>query len=174
MGTVVIAGVSPDPEIFGASLAAAINHVTGRFGPTYTTWLGIGTNDQGRTLVSATDVMDGLGLVDGGVAIEHSTTIAAVQKACYELAVLIADDPDIVTLLDGSSNIERVKAGPAEVEFHNPTSVANGTAERLPHVVQQLLAPYIPARSATVIGGYGQAGDTCLDTGEDMDLNGPF
>ena len=174
MGTVSITGVSPDSEIYGASLAAAINHVKGRFGPTYTAWLALGSDDQAKTLVSATDYMDGLGLVDDGVAIGHSTTIAAVQKACYELAVLIADDPDIVAQIDQSSNIKRVKAGTAEVEYHNPTSTRNGTAERLPHVVQQLLADYLPTGSAAVIGGYGQAGDGCLDDGEPLDMNGPF
>lgn len=163
MGTVTITGVSPDPEIYGANLAAAVTYISARFGSTYAAWLALPAappDDRGRTLVSATDYIDRLALVDtSGAAITHATAIAAVQQACFELAVLINDDPDVVAALDQSFNIKSVDAGGGVgVEFQVPTSVADGSATRLPYVIEQLLAPYLPVSSASVAGGYGGGG----------------
>lgn len=179
MGTVTITGVAPDPEIYGVSLAAAVNHVKSRFGPTYKAWLAIAADpDQAQTLVSATDAMDRLGLIDPatGAAIGHATTIVDVQKACYELAVLIFDDPDVVAQVDASSNIKAVRAGGAGVDFFVPTSTSDGSAEQLPHVIQQLLGPYLGGANGgdTVLGGYGRSGSACLDDGGDLERNGPY
>lgn len=174
MGTVTIAGVAPDPEIYGANLAAAITYITARYGPAYTAWIALSSDDKGRTLVSATSYMDRLGLVDAGVAIAHSTVLVPVISACFELAVLIADDPDLIAALDASSNIKSVDAGGAGVEFFNPTSSLDGSASTLPYVVQQLLGPYLPALTATVIGGYGQSGDCPCDDDDDLSRSGPY
>lgn len=178
MGTVTITGVSPDPEIYGANLAAASNYIGARFGDRYAAWLALATSDlKGQTLVSATDFLDRLGLVDeSGAAIGHGTVIAAVINASYEMAVLINDDPEIVELLDASSNVARVYASGAGVDFHNPTSTVDGSASLLPHVVQQLLAPYLPAADLAVIGGYSSAGDTVSSASDcyDYDRSEPY
>jgi hypothetical protein len=179
MGTVTIAGVSPDPSVYVTNLAAATNYVTGRFGTTYTAWLALVSDDKGRTLVSATDFMDRLSLKDPatGAAIAYSSTIPAINNACCELAVLIADDPDVVAQFDAGSNIKKVNAGGAGVEFFVPTSPSDGSGDKLPHVIQQLLSPYLSGNaSVAVIGGYGQAGDCDLDDvdGGDLDRNWPF
>lgn len=177
MGTVTITGVSPDPEIYGANLAAAQNYVKARFGDRYAAWLALTGDDPAKTLVSATDFLDRLGLVDeSGAAIGHGTVIANVINASYEMAVLINDDPEIVELLDASSNVARVYASGAGVDFHNPTSTVDGSASLLPHVVQQLLAPYLPAADLAVIGGYSSAGDTVSSASDchDYDRSEPY
>ena len=177
MGTVTITGVSPNPNIYGADLAAATTYITARFGSTYDAWLALATTDlKGRTLVSATDYIDRLGLKDtSGAAIPYTTSIVAVQQACFELAVLINSDPDLVTAIDASSNVKRVGAGGGvEVEYFNPTSTKDGSASTLPWIVQQLLAPYLPVPSVTVIGGYGQAGDCPCDDDDDLSRSGPY
>lgn len=178
MGTVTITGVSPDPEIYGANLAAAANYISARFGAKYDAWLGLATPDlKGKTLVSATDFLDRLGLVDEtGTAIGHGTAIEDVIAACFEMAVLINDDPDIVEQIDQASNIKKVFASGAGVEYHAPTSIADGSASKLPHVIQQLLGPYLPAADVTVIGGYGSAGDTKSSASDchDYDRSEPY
>lgn len=192
--TVSIAGVAPDPEVYGG-LAAATAYIGSRFRGAYATWRAIvDEDDKERTLVEATAYIDRLpwkGTANGaggtslqwprtgatkadGSAVDSTTVPDAIVDAVFELAAMIADDPDIVAQVDSSSNIKRVKAGSAEVEYHNATSTRNGTATKLPYVIQQLVGPYLAASSVTASGGFGQAGSSCLDDGEDFELNRPF
>ncbi len=175
MATVVISGVSPDPESF-VNVADAIEYVTAMYGTTYTAWLALATISQGRTLVAATRYMDRLGLVDdAGVALTHSTTEQPVLDACAELAVLIGDDPDIVSTFDGSSNIASVNAGTAGVAFFNPTTTKGGTATKLPYIIQQLLGPYLPSASATApIQGTNGNCSTDFDECDTYRKTGPY
>lgn len=193
--TVTIAGVSPNPEVYGG-LPAATAYIGARIGDAYETWRGLSTDDQGRTLVSATSYLDRIAwkgtattpAVGGttlqwprtgvtrsnGTAVDPNTVPVEITSATFELAALIADDPDIVSQLDSGSNIEKVNAGGAGVTFFAPTSANDGSASRLPYVVQQLIGQFTSSAGVTVIGGFGQSGNACLDDGGDFDRSEPF
>lgn len=175
MGTVTITGA--EYEIYG-TLAEATSYIGAKFGPQPAKWRGLSTDDQGRTLVEATRYLDALGLVDGGTAIGHDTTIPNVLHACYEFAVLVAADPRVLTALDSGSNVKKLDADGTSIEYFAPTSLARGTATRLPAVVQRLLADYLPGASASssaTVGGasFGTSSESWFDDCDAMDRTEP-
>lgn len=177
MATVTIAGVSPDPEVIGG-LVEATAYIGASFGPAATKWRALSTDDKGRTLVASTRYLDALGLEDeNGDAIGHDTTIANVLAATFELAMLIAADPRIQAAADTGSNVKKLDADGASIEYFRPTSVALGTASRLPSIVQKLLADYLPSTEAAAgYGGssYGTDADSSFDDCDSTDRSEPF
>lgn len=177
MSTVTIAGVSPDPEIFG-TLAGATSYIGATFSPEATKWRGLSPDDKNRCLVSGTRYLDTLGLVSAGLPIGHDTIITNVINASYEMSMAIAADPSIATAIDAGNNVRLLDASGAKIEFFRPTSAADGTATLLPVRVQKLLAPYLPATSASVSGSsgssYGVDGESTFDDCDGTDRNQPF
>lgn len=181
--SVAISGVSPDPEVYGG-LTAAGNYVGAMFAPAATSWLALSTNAKGQTLRAATLFLDrqpwegdatgqvGVdattlqwprsGVTAGGEDVDSTTVPADVVNAAFEMAVLIAADPTIISKIDQGSNISSVGAGGGvAVSFFAQSSAANGTATRLPTVVQQLVAKYLATGGPVTEGGTGVYGNTC-------------
>ena len=73
-----------------------------------------------------------------GVAVDENTIPVEVEEASYELALSFLTDATVEESTNSGSNLKRVKAGSAEVEFFKPTK---GT--RFPSKVQELLRPFI-------------------------------
>jgi len=178
-----ITGVTPSVEIY-AGLTAAIAFVGSMYDPAATKWLGLAADDQARTLTTATRFLDAqawsgdptrlvgasittlafprTGLLRDGIPVD-STTVPheIVQGACL-LAVAIATKPSVVTVADQGSNLASVNAGGGVgVTYFARTSVALGTATRLPFAVQMLVGRFLAMPGDGVEGGWGSAGKSC-------------
>lgn len=114
--------------------------------------------DDDYTTFAARDALD-LGTGDGDEAFPF-------RKACYLLAGLAAADPDVLVVDDQGSNIARVYAGGAGVDFFNPTSAKSGTATVLPGPVLALIAEYLATEDLSL-------GDSAGETGSDENPFGP-
>lgn len=159
------------------ALTDAIAYVDSRFGPNYTSWLGLEPEDQQRTLNSAVAYLDGLawqgtatgaandlGLTEwprsGIDGVSESTIPTGIMNGTYEMAVLIAADPDLPNKLDQGSNISSVQGGGGVgVSYFAQTSALLGTAPVLPVVVQRLVGRYLAIPEDD--GSLGQAGLGC-------------
>jgi hypothetical protein len=173
--TVTITGVSPDPTIYG-TLAEAVAYITAMYGDQYTAWLALSSDNRNRTLVAAARYLDRQVWIDDYDTFAKRDALAAFKTASYELAALIADDPSVISVTDQGSNIARVYAGGAGVDYFNPTSASDGSAPVLPPVIQQLLGAYLAGSTAGTGSPWGQSGacvnpmSACRDDGRD----GPF
>lgn len=159
------------------TFAAATEYLTAMYGDQYTTWLGLTTDNQKRTLVAATRYLDRQSWIEAYDTFAERDALEAFQLASYELAALVADDASIVAVADSGSNIKAVGAGSAKVEFFNPTSVRFGSATRLPPIIQSLLGQYLATTaSMAVLGGDGVAGsdDDPMSDCADYDRSQPY
>lgn len=159
--------------------------------------LGVGGDDRKRLLISATRYIDRErwqgtanaagstvlawprdGITVDDVAITNAAQLALVEQATFELVAALAADPDVYTALDGSQNIKMVTAKGAGVEFFSPTRVKNGTAPKLPQVVQDLIGKWLAGTGggAVVIGGEssGTSCDYAFDECDSYKRSGPF
>lgn len=123
-------------------------------------WAAASTDDKGRALVSATRWIDqqtwqGEKVSDAqaldwprtGVTVEGNEVSSAsvpqdILDGCATLAALLIQSSTIATSSSTGSNIKRVLAGSAEVEFFRPT-----TGSRFPDLVMRYLGPYLAAFS---------------------------
>ena len=151
------------------ALADANTYVDSRFGPNYTSWLGLEPEDQQRTLNSAVGYIDSLawqGTATGAAndlgftswprsgidGVSDATIPQQLLNATYELAILISTDPDLPNKLDQGSNISSVQGGGGVgVSYFRPTSAANGTATLLPVLVQRMIGQWLAG--ATGVAG---------------------
>lgn len=178
--SVPIAGVSPDPEVYGG-LTAAANYVGAMFAPTATSWLALDANTKARTLRAATLYLERLawegtrtGLVGvdvtalawprtdvtvDGLPLDSTTVPVDIVNAAFELAVAIAADPALVGKVDQGSRVSSVSSSGDSVTFAFPTSAATGTATRFPLVVQQLIGKYLATPGGATEGGLGAYGN---------------
>jgi len=166
-----------------ADLENARIYVGGMYSPQATAWLALSDADATKTLVTATRYLDRLpwdgtathlldgqpttlqwprsGVIVNGVEIDPLTVPVEITEATYELAVLIAAKPGLVSQADQGSNLKRAGGGGApEVEFFAPTSAARGTASTLPYVVLQLVGKFLASPSDDFDGGISGAGNT--------------
>lgn len=178
---------SPAGTTYG-SLAAALVYLDGQYGDAYTAWLALVTATQKRTLIAATRYLNAL------IWIEDYTTFAErdaydlgtgdgdaafpFRAATYELAVLAAVDPDVLTVDDQGSNIQAVGAGGAYVNFFKGTSASDGSAYPLPPILMALIGGYLWWSIGTVaaVGGGGETGSCVNPFGpyRDFDKTGPY
>lgn len=178
-------------EIYGG-LAALTTMVNGRSGDVAQAWRDLSPDDQARSLNDATQYLDGLewlgvstGVTDGttippgeattlqwprsGVALSDGTVVDAtvvppeIVRAAFELALLVSDDPDVLSDPDTGSNLQEVDAGGGVgVIYFNPTSAAFGTASTLPTVIARLVGKFMSSSAGaagTSDGGYAGNGD---------------
>lgn len=171
--TVPITGVSPDPTIYGTR-AAAVAYITSMYGDAYTAWLALSTDNQNRTLVAAGRYIDRQVWVAAYDTFAERDALAAFPTATYELAALIADDPSVISVTDQGTNIARVYAGGAGVDYFNPTSAKTGSAPKLPPILMDLIGAYLassavggPQGGASQSSGASNPFDDCLN----MDRN---
>lgn len=97
-----------------------------------------------------------------GVAVTSGTTPDDIAFAQYELAQILGDDPSVAASSGTGSNVKRVKAGSAEVEFFTQT-IGSAEETRLPTVVNDLAGCFVDG-TATLGGSYG-TGTTQSDPG---------
>ncbi|GAF71788.1 unnamed protein product, partial [marine sediment metagenome] len=100
-----------------------------------------------------------------GVAVADGTTPDEMAFAQYELAQILFDDATVAASAGTGSNIKRVKAGSAEVEFVGAT-IGTTADTRLPTIVNDLAGCFVDGISTTLGGSYGtESGDVgyCKD-----------
>jgi len=177
----------PAVEVYGG-LTACKNYLGTSIGDGATAFLGLATDDdRKRALIAATRFIDAQtwqGTATGtvppdpttlvwprsgitnpdGSALSSTVVPPALLQAVFELAGIIADDPDVQAQIDASNNIQSVSASGAGVTYFNPTSQVTTppSATKLPVVVQRLIGKWLsistPSSGADVDGGYSGAG----------------
>ncbi len=145
---VTIAGVTPDPEVFGGLVAA-----TAYLGASSSTWaeawMALASDSaKGKRLVDATRYLDALTWQD-------------------------ITDADLLALAQAA--IPKAKPG-TSVEFFRATSAAQGTATRLPVVIQRLIGRFLGSTAVSVATGvaYGTDGVSSFDACDDADITRPL
>lgn len=128
-------------------------------------------DEKGKRLVDATRYIDSIawqgapdalggttlqwprsGIVtSAGVAVSDAAQLAAVSRAAFELAGLIAADPDVITATDAGSNVRAMGAGSARIEFFRPVSLLDGNTTMLPVVVSRLIGKWLASASPAVV-----------------------
>jgi hypothetical protein len=189
--TVAIAGVSPDPEIYGG-LLAAVAYIGAKFGPQAAAWMALSPNARGQTLVTATRYVDqqswsgaATGLVGSEPTtlqfprsqltrndepVDAATVPPEVPQAVFELAILIAAKPTVVDQPDTSTNLRSVSGGGGVgAAFFHPTSTRDGSATLMPTVVQRLLGRFLAAANAGD-DSFGQGANATSQFGRSHDL----
>lgn len=193
----VTVGTAAAVEVYGG-LTAAIDYITQSYGTSYTTWLALAEDDRERTLVGATRYLDRQrwkgdangaasttlafprdGITDAdGDTVSDATQLAAVEKATFELAAMAAVDPDVFAQLDQGQNIKSMGAGSARLEFFSPTKTKDGTATKLPTIVNDLIGQWLAGSGgpAVIIGGTstGTCEDGRFENCDDFERSGGF
>jgi len=125
----------------------------------YPTWSVTSSDDKARAIISATRYIDrqrwqgsktsdaqvlqfprsGLTRADG-TDVDEAEVPQEVLDATSILAGEIAADPSILNLLNAGSNIRRVQAGSAGVEYFKPTL---DSATKLPTSISELLSFFL-------------------------------
>jgi hypothetical protein len=168
-----------ETETIHGTFALAKAYIAMMFGDAYDTWrnlaaVGAVTADDRKkqTLAAAVRYLNAQTWLDDYDTFAERDAVTAFATAQYELAVLIANDPSVVTALDSGSNIRAVSASGASVEYFAPTSPGN-RATKLPPVIQRLLGSYLSVSSTVVVAGFAATGDCesqfsdCADTDRD-------
>jgi hypothetical protein len=193
--TVTITGDATAFEVYGG-LTAATHYLLAKIGDAGTAWRSLTPDDQARMLIEASRYIDeqswqGLpttpavggtalkwprtGVIDAtGVAVDSTTVPANIVNAAFELAAILADDPDVIANADAGTNVKGVKAGSAAVDFFVPTSAADGSAPIFPPVVQRLVAQYLA--SSDLGGGVvsGTCGESKFEDSDKFERTWPF
>ncbi len=92
------------------------------------------------------------GVVINGVEVASNVIPFAVEYAAYTLAAVIIEDQSVV-IPTGASNVKRVQADTAQIEFFGPQSA---TATELSAMINFLLGPYL-AGGSDLGGDAGEA-----------------
>lgn len=168
--------VGTGSELIHGTAAGAVAYVDMMFGDTYTTWAALTSDNQKKTLAAAVRYLNAQAWNEDADTFTERDAIAAFETAQYELAVLIASDASVLSAIDSGANIASMGAGSAQISFFAPTSVALGTATKLPTIVHRLVGSYLAAADIAVIGGYGNEGDedSPFSDCEDYDRSGPY
>lgn len=172
-------------------LQDAKDHLAGRFGTD--AWDSASANDRKKALVSAqrwldrqrwagtpTDVVSPqplehprAGLTDcNGTSVLDSVVAQEIVEAQFELALIVLEDSDAQDAAGQGSNVKRVKAGSAEVEFHRNT-VGTSVDTNLPAIAHALVSCFFGGNSLGVphISGAGTA--SVFDLDDRSGLNTP-
>lgn len=190
MSEVVVVSAGPpvvQATIYGSHDGGKV-YIGSMLGATYATWLSLDAPTQKQSLISARRRLDQLEYVEGYTtfalrdAYDLGTGDADAafpwRAAEYELAVLGVDDPDVFAVEDQGSNIQRVYAGGAGVDFFVPTSSSRGSASLLPPIIMRLIGQYLAISTADIgaEGGTGETGSCVNPFGpcRDFDRKGPW
>lgn len=176
------------------ALDDARTYIGAAFGPTYDSWMGLSDTPASKTLVSAARYLNLLpwqgqatgilgtdptslawprtGVFVDGVEVDSLTIPPDIIRASYELAVLINQNPKVVSVVDQGSNVQSVGGGGAPtVAYFAPTSAAKGTASRYPQLVAQLVGKYLMSPGASAEGGFSSGGSTSSSFRQDQQFN---
>lgn len=195
--TVTISGGSA-VEVYGG-LTACTDYLLYAVGAGATAWraLTAGGDDQKRLLVQATRWIDsfayeGTANAFGGTTLEiprddvtdangdamsNADQLALAERATFEAAAILAADNDAASAVDTGSNIKKLDAGGASIEFFRGTSAADGTALKIPFVLARILSPLLGASTSTAaLGGIANGVDAAssFDDCDAYDREEPF
>lgn len=167
-------------EVYGGATACGI-YLGAAIGDPATAWVAASPTLQAQLLVAATRYIDaqvwqGLptspavggttlqwprtGVIDAnGIAVDATTVPQNLINGVFELAAILADDPDVFSAADQGTNTKGVKAGSASVDYFVPTSASDGSAPLFPIVVQRLIAQYLGAAVETIGGAVASGTD---------------
>lgn len=193
--TVTITGVTSPVEVYGG-LTALTDYLGASSTPGAAAWRALVADDQKRALVDATRYLDaqawagtangtgpttlqwprtGVTLADG-TAVDAASVPAPIVQAAFELAALIASDPETTLALDAGSNVRTLNAKGTSIEFFSATSAKDGTATSMPVVVQRLVGKYLAIVNAALsLGGgisFGTSGESRFATSQGYALAG--
>jgi len=87
-------------------------------------------------------------------AVADGTTPDDIAFAQYELAQILGDDATVAASSGSGSNVKRVKAGSAEVEFFSST-IDTSSDTRLPTIVNDLAGCYFDGADGVSGASYG-------------------
>jgi len=134
-------------------------------------WAARDDDAKARALISATRYMAGLAWINQDIP-AYDAPGDAVRDVCAILAALVAEDPDLLDGASPASNVKRVKAGSAEVEFLGPTG-ARRIPDRLARMLEGLLDTSTRSKvSLPYNGGVGKS--RCSGTSCENGLTGPY
>jgi len=190
--TITLAGISYD--VYGLTSSPVVDadsYLNAKLGAT--TWAAASADDKARALVSAARWLDRVsafsgdktsasqalewprdGAYCGTTAIADGTIPDAVAQAEFELAFILIGDSSAQDASGQGSNVKRVKAGSAEVEFFDAT-IGTFDDTRLPTAAHDLLKCLFSGASTNLGGGtaYGTDGDSSF-TEEDYGRSGGY
>lgn len=172
----------------------ANNYINAQYGPTYSAWMLLSDDDKSRTLTTSTRFIDSFqwqgtatgivgalptslqwprtGVFVDGVELDPTTVPPQVVQACFELAVMIADDPSLTQNADAGSNLRSMGASGANLAFFRPTSAADGSAPRFPPLIDRLIGRFLASNVASMTG-FSSGVNPCsnFQTLQPVDLN---
>lgn len=172
-------------EVYGG-LAACKNYLGTSMSDGATAFLGLASDDdRKRALIAATRFIDaqvwqgvamlvvppdpttlqwprsGITNADG-TPVSSTVVPPVLVQAVFELAGIIADDPDVQAAVDASNNIKSVSASGAGVEYFSPTNPLSAPpSTKLPVPVHRLIGKWLAtsgAGSSDADGGYAGSG----------------
>lgn len=170
-----ITGDATGFEVYGG-LAACAHYLLGSSSDAAAAFRALASDDQKRRLIDATRYVDQqfwqgtatgtaggdattlafprTGLTDvNNQPLDATNVPVLLVNAAFEMAALIAADPSVVANTDTGSNVASLGAGPAQIAFFRPASVADGNATVLPTVVDRLVGRWLAGVGAGVPGG---------------------
>ncbi len=199
--TVTLTGGSVPYEVYGG-ITACDDYILGLVGAGADAYLAlaVGSDGRDRLLVQATRFIDRqrwLGIRNGfdgttlafprddlidldGTDASNAEQLALVSQAAFEMVAVIAEDNAAAASQDTGSNIKRMKAGSAELEFWGPTSARAGTATKLPTAVHELIGHWlyggVTAGTGAAVGGVatGTCGNSYFDNCDGYKRGGAF
>lgn len=93
-----------------------------------------------------------------GVSVTDGTVPDNFAAAEFEMALILLNDATVQNDSGTGSNIKRVKAGSAEVEFFTPT-IDTSSETRLPTVVNDLVGCYVDTITGIAAASFGTSDD---------------
>ncbi len=130
---------SPDDQV--RRLVDATRYIDTQF------WQGLATGLAGGTATTLSFPRTGLTDVSGA-PLDATNVPREVVSAAFEMAAILASDPEAASAVDNGSNVQSLGAGPARISFFRPTSEQDGNATALPTVIDRLLGRWRAAASA--------------------------
>lgn len=170
-------------EVYGG-LSACLQYLGTQYNPNATLFVGLPADDQKRCLIAATRYFEELiwqgtqntagnpptvlqwprlNVTDElGNAVSSTVVPPAIVSGCFEMAAVIAGNPQAVVTADAQLNVQSVGEGPGHVTFFAPGRTTNITG--LPEVVRRLVDQYLGAINNVQLGvSTGLSGDGDAD-----------
>lgn len=175
-GTAIIGGSSVSAFIGGVTLiiVGQNSYITIEDANTYfntnirfASWSGLDDLTKERSLITASGIISSYVKEDCQLPLALSSITTNLAHAAAEYALDLVLTPDLNSASSTSSNIRRVRAGSAEVEFFGRTS-----GSRFPTNVQRLLADCLPATAGGVSGSAVAFGTTTASSFDNPDEYG--
>lgn len=120
---------------------------------------------------------DDLEDVDGD-AVGNAAQLAIVERACFEMAAVLAGNANAAGDADQGSNVKALGAGKTRIEFFGPTETSDGTASVLPVAIDRLLGLWLRGSGGmpATIGptSTGTGGESSFDDCDDYERGEPW